>query len=217
MSDVKKPEEFILGLDVSTKTIGVALFKDLGTSGKLSMLTHISPTVKPKPANQTETIFKKAQIFREEFLLKYRNTGIKKVIIEEPLLRSNNIHTVATLLRFNGMISRDVYEILGVVPEFISSYDSRKYAFPELMAVRTTKKDGTVLSEKEIARKEPTLFGAYPHDIDKKLVVWKLVSDLEPQLQWIYDKNNKLKSESFDCSDAYTVVRAYMRRGGNWL
>jgi hypothetical protein len=62
------------------------------------------------------------------------------VVIEEPLLQSNNVNTVATLLRFNGMISKSVFDTLGVVPDFISSYDARKYSFPELMSVRKFKK-----------------------------------------------------------------------------
>jgi hypothetical protein len=43
-------------------------------------------------------------------------------------------------LRFNGMISKSVFDTLGVVPDFISSYDARKYSFPELMSVRKFKK-----------------------------------------------------------------------------
>jgi hypothetical protein len=47
--------------------------------------------------------------------------NITTVVIEEPLLQSNNVNTVATLLRFNGMISKSVFDTLGVVPDFISS------------------------------------------------------------------------------------------------
>ena len=38
---------YVLGLDVSTKTTGVALLKDNGTDGELTLLTHVSPVVKP--------------------------------------------------------------------------------------------------------------------------------------------------------------------------
>ena len=84
---------------------------------------------------------KKAQIFQFEFLEKYSDIDISRVIIEEPLVSSNNVNTVATLLRFNGMICRSVFEVLNIVPEFISSYDARKYGFPELMGVRKLKKN----------------------------------------------------------------------------
>ena len=95
---------YVLGLDVSTKTIGIALFEDNGTSGDLKLLHHVTPKVKPNPKDKMQQLFEKARIFEDEFLMKYADMGITKVIIEEPLLRSNNVNTVATLLRFNGMI-----------------------------------------------------------------------------------------------------------------
>ncbi len=208
----------ILGLDVSTKTIGIALFEDLGERGKLKLLHHVTPKVKPKPKSKMEELFEKARIFEEEFLNKYIDLGITKVIIEEPLLRSNNVNTVATLLRFNGMISRSVYETLGIVPEFISSYDARKYAFPELMAVREIKKDGTRYTDAAIAKKKPVLFGAYNlQTTDKKMVVFEKVCDLEPQITWIYTKNKTLKVENFDMTDSYVCVRGYMNKIGSWV
>ena len=211
-----KEPQFILALDVSTSTIGIALFEDLGTKGDLKLLHHVSPKVKPQPENKMEELFKKVEIFQTEFLNKYADFGITKVIIEEPLLQSNNVYTIATLLRFNGMISKSVFDTIGVVPEFISSYDARKYAFPELMAVRKFKKDGTPLPEKQIVKNTTVLFGGYDFDIDKKYVLWEKVAELEPQVSWFYDKNNKLKKETFDTSDAYVAARGYMMKTGLW-
>ena len=207
----------ILGLDVSTKTIGIAIFEDEEDRGKLQLLTHITPVVKPKPKDNIELLMKKAHAFENEFLEKYSDIEIDRVFIEEPLLRSNNVNTVATLLRFNGMICRSVYEVLNVVPEFISSYDARKFAFPDLMAIRMFKKSGERYSEREIAKKNPVLFGGLPYDIDKKAVVHQKVSELEPQIVWIYDKHQKLKKENFDMTDAYACVVGGMRKCGDWL
>jgi hypothetical protein len=209
---MEKEQEFLLSLDVSTSTIGIALFEDLGDKSKLKLLHHVSPKVKPKPDNKMEELFKKVEIFEKEFLSKYADFGITTVVIEEPLLQSNNVYTIATLLRFNGMISKSVYDTIGVVPEFISSYDARKYAFPELMSVRTTKKDGTKLTEKQISKNVPVLFGDYPYDVDKKTVIHDKVCDLEPQIVWLYDKNNKLKKENYDMSDSYTCGLAYFNK-----
>ena len=219
----KKPE-FVLALDVSTSTIGIALFEDLGDKGKLVLLSHVSPKVKPQPKGKTEELFRKVEMFENEFLLKtneqlgvkLKDLGITRVVIEEPLLQSNNVYTIATLLRFNGMISKSVYDTLGIVPEFISSYDARKYAFPELMVVRRKKKDGTALNEKQIAKNTPVLFGGYEFDVDKKYVLWEKVAELEPAITWFYDKNNKLKKETFDTSDAYVAGRGYMNKIEAW-
>ena len=213
---MEKEPEYLLALDVSTSTIGIALFEDLGDKGKLKLLHHVSPKVKPIPKNKMEELFKKVDIFETEFLNKYADFGIKRVVIEEPLLQSNNVYTIATLLRFNGMISKSVFDTIGVVPEFISSYDARKYAFPELLAVRKFKKDGTALNEKQIAKNTPVLFGSYDFEVDKKYVLWEKVAELEPQVTWFYDKNNKLKKETFDTSDAYVAARGYMMKMGYW-
>lgn len=198
----------ILGLDVSTKTIGIALFDD---DGKLWELTHVTPKVKPKPTNKLEELFRKVDIF-ERYLTKYIELDIDRVVIEEPLLSSNNVYTVATLLRFNGMISKVVEEVLNVIPEFISSNDARRYAFPELVTKRTHNMKGEPYSEKEIIRNKPVLFGAYDKKVDKKMVIWEKVADLEPSIVWEYTKNQTLKKENFDMTDAYACVLAVLNR-----
>jgi len=216
MEKSNKTNNFVLGLDVSTKTIGIALFEDFGNHGALRLLHHVTPVVKPKPESKMQELFEKATIFEEEFLKKYKNIGISRVVIEEPLLRSNNVNTVATLLRFNGIISRSVYDILGIIPEYISSYDSRAYAYPELMQIRKVNKKGEPYSEKELSKAKPVLFGEYDYEIDKKMVVWEKVSELEPQIVWLVDKKQKLKKENFDMTDAYTCIRAVMNRDNLW-
>lgn len=212
-------DSYILGLDVSTKTIGISLFKDLGDKGELVYLQHVSPNIKPKPKNKLEELFHKSAIFEKQYLLtKLANSGlnIKKVIIEEPLLRSNNIYTVETLLRYNTLVCKSVYDILGVVPELISSYDARAFAFPDLLAVRTHNKKGVAYTEKEMKGKKPTLFGAYPWDVDKKEVIYEKVSDIEPLVDWIYTKKKTLAKENYDMTDSYVCVRGYMNKMGYW-
>ena len=121
----------VLGLDISTKTIGWSLF-DI-QSQQLLELTHFSPVIKPKPEDKIEELLLKVVSF-EEKLRGYVNLGITNVIIEEPLLNSNNIWTVGVLLRYNSMITKSIYDILGIVPNFISTYNSRKYAWPDLVS-----------------------------------------------------------------------------------
>jgi hypothetical protein len=201
----------ILSLDVSTKTIGMALFEM--SDGKLLELTHITPKIKPQPENKLEELFRKVDAF-EKLLTRYMDLDIEKVVIEEPLLNSNNVNTVGTLLRFNGMISKVVDDVLGIVPEFISSYDSRANAFPELMAIRTHDKTGQPYKEKDLKSKKPVLFGAYPWDIDKKQIIWDKVADREPQIVWEYDKNMRLKKENFDMTDSYACGLAWLKING---
>jgi hypothetical protein len=189
----------VLGLDISTKTIGWSLF-DIQTQ-KLLELTHYSPVVKPQPKDKIEELLAKVDIF-EERLKKYRNLGITKVVIEEPLLNSNNIWTVGTLLRYNSMITKSIYDILGVVPNFISTYNARKFAWPDLV--------------QENDKGKRVLFGGLPKDIDKKELIWKKVAESEPQIVWLYTRNNTIKKECFDQADSYTCVQGYMKQEGLW-
>jgi RNase H-fold protein (predicted Holliday junction resolvase) len=191
----------ILGLDVSTRTIGWALF-DIKNQ-ELLELTHISPRPKTKDYgdNKILELLLKSEIFRTK-LLEYKNLGIVNVIIEEPLMNSNNAYTIQTLLRFNTLICKEIYDALGIVPEFISTYNSRKFAFPELVQPNDKGKH--------------VLFGGLPKDIDKKQIIWDLVAKKEPQIQWLYTKNNTLKKENFDQTDAYTCVLGYMNSKDIW-
>lgn len=189
----------VLGLDVSTKTIGWSLF-DIQTK-ELLELTHFSPVIKPKVDDKIQELLMKVDAF-EEKLNGYKNLGITKVVIEEPLLNSNNVWTVGTLLRYNSMITKSIYDILGIVPNYISTYNSRKYAWPEFVQQNDKGKH--------------VLFGGLPKDIDKKELIWKKVSDKEPQITWLYTKNNTLKKECFDMSDSYTCVLGYMSQEKFW-
>lgn len=199
MSKDLKNTPKVLGLDVSTKTIGWSLF-DIQT-GELLELTHVSPRPKLKTENKIEELLAKAEIFKIK-LDEYKNLGITKVIIEEPLLNSNNIYTVGTLLRYNSFITKLIHDVLGIIPEFITTYNSRKCAFPELV--------------KENDKKKFVLFGGLPKDIDKKHIIWELVAKREPQITWQYTKNNTLKKEVYDMSDAYCCVLGYMKQEGIW-
>jgi len=189
----------VLGLDISTKTIGWSLF-DIQTQ-KLLELTHVSPVIKPKPEDKIEELLAKVDAF-EEKLQEYKEIGITKVVIEEPLLNSNNVWTVGTLLRYNSMITKSIYDILGIIPSYISTYNSRKFAWPELV--------------QDNGKGKRVLFGGLPKDIDKKQLVWQKVSEAEPQIVWLYTRNNTLKKECFDQADAYTCVQGYMRQQGLW-
>lgn len=209
-------EKYCMGIDVSTKCIGVCLMRDLGDRGELFRVTHVSPVVKPCPDSKMEELFKKVEIFEKEFLNKYKNINITNVVIEEPLLQSNNVYTIATLLRFNGMIAKSIYDTLGIVPEFISSYDARKFSFEELLQVRRYNKKGEPYTEKQIAKAEPVLFGAYPWDVDKKQVIFDKVAEMFPTIQWTYDKKHKLKKENYDMSDSIACILGFMKKNGLW-
>jgi hypothetical protein len=191
----------VLGLDISTKTIGWSLF-DIQTQ-ELLELTHISPRPKMDKGDddKLKELILKSEVIGEK-LKQYVNLGIVRVVIEEPLLNSNNVYTIQTLLRFNSFVFKEIYNILGIVPEFISTYNARKFAWPELV--------------QENDKKKFVLFGGLPKDVDKKMIIWEKVAKREPQITWQYTRNNTLKKENFDQTDAYTCVLGFMRLKEIW-
>jgi hypothetical protein len=44
------------------------------------------------------------------------------------------------------------------------------------------------------------------------MILWEKVAELEPQITWFFDKNNKLKKENFDMSDSYVCGLAYFNK-----
>lgn len=215
MENENKYPRVILGLDISTACIGACLVIDSGENDvpKVEILTHKTPKV-PRKVKGIEALFLRKQIFEDEFIKTLTGYGITDVIIEEPLLSSNNVNTVATLLRFNGMIAEAIYRNLGIVPRFISSYDARMYSFPELVALRKFNKKGEEYSlghiKKAIKDNHPVLFGAYPFDIDKKSVMMNMVNEIYPDIPWILDKNGELKKENYDACDSLICALAYV-------
>jgi len=193
ITDVKfKNKPKILGLDISTKTIGFALFDISGS--KLLELTHFSPKIKPQPEDKLEELMMKANAF-QKVLDNYKDMGITRVIIEEPLLNSNNVYTIGTLLRYNTLICKLIYDNFQIVPTFISTYNARKFAFPDLVGPNDKGRN--------------VLFGGYPKDINKKQVIWEHVNDVCPDINWLKGKNDVLKKENFDMADAVTCVIGY--------
>jgi hypothetical protein len=208
---------YILGLDISTACIGVCVVKDNGNDKpEILYLGHKTPKI-PRKIKGIEALCMRKQIFEDEFIKDIASSyTITDVVIEEPLLSSNNVNTVATLLRFNGMISEAIYRILGIVPNFISSYDARLYSFPELVALRKYNKKGEEYPYKHIDKaikdNSIVLFGAYPFDVDKKSVMMNMVNSFynNAPIEWIIGKNNELKKENYDACDALICALAYI-------
>ncbi len=204
----------IMGLDVSTVCIGVSIIADFGNDKpEILKITHVSPKVSSK-IKGIEALLRRKSIFENEFLTTLTEYGITDVVIEEPLLSSNNSYTVGTLLRFNGMICDSVYRVLGIVPHFISSYDARTYSFPDLLSLRKFNKKGSEIPlsqiKKSIKDNHVVLFGSYPYDVDKKVVMMNKVNEMYPNIDWITNNKGEIKKENYDACDSLVCALAYV-------
>lgn len=207
--------KIILGLDISTTCTGVSLVKyDEEKDIKEIMYIGSVKFKTPKDLTTESALFVKSKQFTDDFINKYKNVGITDIVIESPLPNSNNIMTVHTLARFNGMLSQSIYDATGIAPHYISSFDARKYAFPELSTIRRyDKKDNPYPIEKirkALKKSELTPFGCYTYSTDKKFVLWELVNSNYEGISWQYNKKGDLKKENFDASDSLVAVLGWI-------
>jgi len=195
-------EKYIWSLDVSTTNLGSSLWDK---SGKLIELKHLELKL-GKDINVEERDMHKAKLFKA-YCLEYKkrietefNGEITNIIIEEPIGGSVNAFTVAMLHAFNGMCRYILYDVYGIIPMKISVHESRKLFLPEFVHTKREKgKIVEVLSFPDEWKK------------NKKEYIRQKVAKLEPQIEWFYDKNGKIKDTSFDMSDSYCVGHAGLR------
>jgi Holliday junction resolvasome RuvABC endonuclease subunit len=115
----KKKNNAILGLDVSTSTIGFSLF-DL--TSKLISIGYVE-------LSKIKVVYQKATEFKNFIIEILQQFNLIQIIIEAPLLRFSKFSSADTLNKlaaFNGIISYLMFNLTGVVPEHIHASTARK-------------------------------------------------------------------------------------------
>jgi hypothetical protein len=177
-----------IGFDISTSRIGLSIFDqeyNLTEIKCIELLVDNDVLLEHK-------LLAKANIFRE-YLQKYKENNILKVIIEDPLKGSNNQFTANMLMRFNGMCSYILSQEFNILPEFLTVHEWRSNVCPEF--IKTDNKGKKTLS--------------FPKDEDKKIYILQKISTLYPTIVWDKKKNGKHKDGNFDMADATGLVLGY--------
>ena len=116
----------ILGLDISTSVVGIAIFNN---SYLLQELSYI------KFKNGTN-LFIKLDEFIKFYNEKYGDIKITHIHIEEPLKKFkgkfSNADTIQKLTQINAMISGFLYQKYKVEPLYFNVQSARSAVFPEL-------------------------------------------------------------------------------------
>ncbi|MEY3404282.1 MAG: hypothetical protein RLZZ86_3904, partial [Cyanobacteriota bacterium] len=91
----------ILGLDVSTSTVGISLF---ASDGRLLELNHISPIVKDETLSKEDILLEKCNLVVNFLVENYPLNDIVEIVLETPLISSQQTDTAALLNYFGGMV-----------------------------------------------------------------------------------------------------------------
>lgn len=197
--------KYILSLDVSTSTIGISLFEDLGSVGKLTILTHFEPKINPEPETQLERLKEKADLCVEKIYEEFSSYNIYKIVVEKPLLNSISQKVAKLLEIFNEYLTNKLSKRLDVEVDFITVDDARRYALPELMG-----KNGKMMSD----------FPKKISDLGKnewsKFLIMYLVSQRYKGIKWLLNNALKINKKNFDRADSVVAGLGYMIKDGKW-
>lgn len=193
-------KEYILGLDVSTSTVGISYF-DL--DGNLIELNHVSPIIKNYKGLKHDELYDKSMLVSLYLANNYDASHIKKIIIESPLISSKQFDTAALLNYFAGMIFANLKkQYPSATFDYITVDEARRFGLPEL-----------------VGGKNKTLFGNFPKKLDgievtdlKKMVVLSSIAQRFPDVVWLLNNNLTIDKKNFDRADSITVVLGYMKK-----
>ena len=177
----------ILGVDVSTSITGFAIVADN------QLLYYDSIDLR-----KFKNVFDKSIAIKEKILDLYEmyqlnnddsptwgdsDYPIQHIYVEQPFTFFNSggssAKTMATLQKFNGIVSWILYEIFEIKPEFIGATSARKQAGIKV-----------------------------PRGQKAKQVVLQYLLENEPAFKIEYTKHGNPKPESYDRADAIIIAKA---------
>lgn len=179
-------ENYIIGFDISTSIIGVCIFKN----DSLFKLSYID-------FRKLENLFEKADLFKIQICeilsdIDFNNSSVR--IFIEDIMQSfsqgmSSSKTIIQLAKFNGITSNIIYNISGLIPEYVNVNSARK-----LLNIKIDKN----LKE------------------DKKEQILKWVSKEIPDFKWpekiinrgVNKGSVKYEQYCYDMADSYVICKA---------
>ena len=166
----------ILGLDISTSITGFCVIDVAGEIIKCDAWDM-------RNKNKFKTEFEKAAFLKEELVQIFVQYPIEKIYIEKPFTffksGGSTARTMATLQRFNGIISWITHEVFQKDPQYLTAAHSRK-----LLGIKIER----------------------GRDAKKQVMSWLLENI--PKFKVEYTKYGNPRPKYFDIADATVIAKA---------
>jgi Holliday junction resolvasome RuvABC endonuclease subunit len=166
----------ILGLDISTSITGYTVIDDNGSVVECSFID----------LKKIKDVYGKAALCQSVFAKLFAKFSIKKVYIEESLqmfsMGKSSAKTLATLTKFNGILSWIIFNDFLILPAHIPAITARKKA-------------GIVLVK----------------GIKAKECVMKHMLTNESWFTVQYTKTGKIKPYYYDMADSWVIARSAIK------
>jgi hypothetical protein len=196
-------DDYVLGFDISTSNIGIAISKD-SNKRNLESLLHLSLSKTDDDLQQD--VINKANIF-VDFLKDHHldSLNVSNIFIEEALKGSQNPTTLAKLNRFAGILHSEIKHFFGIEPEYITFNNARRLAFPEICP------NNKLYSNVPKKLSNGTLLKEY-----RKLLIVTRIAERYPAIEWKLRNNLTIDPSNFDNADAVTIIEGMMIKKGVW-
>ena len=185
-------DRVFVSFDISTSCIGVSIFNE---NFELTSVKALKMTTNKDCQDDPEIT--KGDGFKK-FVEELKIYEIIDIFVEEPLVKSNNVYTVNKLLKFNGICSYILRDVLGIIPKFMSVDEVRRIFCPE-MTEYDAKKNKFTLKFK--SRK-----------VDPKTYIFEKIAKDYENISWLINKNGKLKTENFDITDSIALTKSSFKK-----
>jgi hypothetical protein len=185
-------DRVFVSFDISTSCIGVSIFNE---NFELTSVKALKMTTNKDCQDDPEIT--KGDGFKK-FVEELKIYEIIDIFVEEPLVKSNNVYTVNKLLKFNGICSYILRDVLGIIPKFMSVDEVRRIFCPE-MTEYDAKKNKFILKFK--SRK-----------VDPKTYIFEKIAKDYENISWLFNKNGKLKTENFDITDSIALAKSSFKK-----
>jgi hypothetical protein len=185
-------DRVFVSFDISTSCIGVSIFNE---NFELTSVKALKMTTNKDCQDDPEIT--KGDGFKK-FVEELKIYEIIDIFVEEPLVKSNNVYTVNKLLKFNGICSYILRDVLGIIPKFMSVDEVRRIFCPE-MTEYDEKKNKFTLKFK--SRK-----------VDPKTYIFEKIAKDYENISWLFNKNGKLKTENFDITDSIALAKSSFKK-----
>jgi hypothetical protein len=193
-------KDHFICLDVSTSTVGIAVFN---INGELKEVNHINPSV--KTIVETSVVTEKTKMPNLEVYHKKTDMIIINfIVIEEPMISNKNVVSTGQLNLFCGMLYSKIKSYYDCPIKYIDVDTIRRNAFPELSQKNVLWKP----VPKKILNKSLTDY--------RKFFILSLVAQRYPDVVWMLNNNQNIKTENLDRADAIAVGLGYMIYTKQW-
>ncbi len=169
----------IIGLDISTSITGYCILdnsREIIRCGAWDM----------RNKKHFPTMFEKAQYIKDSLFDMKIQYPIQRVVVEKPFMffgsGGSSAKTMATLQRFNGIVSWIVYESFEKTPDYFTAQQARK------------------INEINL-----------PRGVNTKKEILKWVTDRYPDLEIEYTHKGNPKPKYFDIADAIVIANAGLK------